>query len=202
MSGKRFIVFAIAVVMVVAGGAAFGLPPGSRIIGDGSPGPQEPRLMVSDSGTGSIAVVFIAGGQVPRATLEAMASELAPRYRTILFSLDEALVASFGGMSETAAELARLLAGRGIGLSCIVGCCSAATIIDEAAAEVPAIRGAVLFGTPQIAPVTRVPIVYVAAPAESSEVMYQVDRFLDEGADRAMPMPAKARRMRDAWIPY
>lgn len=202
MSGKKTIIFAIAVVMFVAGVAAFGLPPGSKIIGDGSPGPQEPRLVVSDSGMGSIAVVFIAGGQVPRETLEAMAAELAPRYRTILFSLDEATVASLGGMSGTAAELVRLLDGCGIGASCIVGCCSAATIIDEAAAEVPAIRGAVLFGLPQMAPVTRVPIVYVAAPAESSEVIYQVARFLDERSDIALPRPREARYMKEAWIPY
>lgn len=203
MAGKKSIVLAMAVVFALAGSVAFGVPFGPlAAVGDGSGAAAEPPIPVEDHGSGNVAVIFIAGGQVPRATLEALAAELAPRYRTLLLALDEKIVAKLGGIPETATALAAILAERGIDEGCFVGCCSAAAIIDEASVSVPNIRGAVLLGQPDVIPITQVPIVYVAGSVESSDVIYRVDRFL-EGAGPGNPPPARqARRFRGEAIAY
>jgi hypothetical protein len=203
MSGKKFIVMAMAVAFALAGSAAFGVPFGPlAAVGDGSGAAQEPPIVVEDQGSGNVAVIFIAGGQVPRSTLEAMAAELAPRYRTLLLALDETIVARLGGIPGTATALVAILAERGIDGGCFVGCCSAAAIIDEASVSVPNIRGAVLLGQPDVIPIMQVPIVYVAGPVVSSDVIYKVDRFLEEDRMGNPAFARQARRFRGEAIAY
>jgi len=194
---------AMAVAFALAGSAAFGVPFGPlAAVGDGSGAAQEPPIVVEDHGSGNVAVIFIAGGQVPQATLEAMAAELEPRYRTLLLSLDEKIVARLGGIPATATALAAILSDRGIDGGCFVGCCSAAAIIDEASASVPNIRGAVLLGQPDVLPITRVPMIYVADPIVSSDVIYKVDRFLEEDGMGNPAFARQARRFRGEAFPY
>jgi len=203
MSGKKSIVMAMAVFFVFAGSAAFGIPFGPlAAVGDGSPAAQEPPIVVEDRGNGNVAVIFIAGGQIPRATLEAMAAELAPRYRTLLLALDEKIVARLGGIPETATALAAILAGRGIDEGCFVGCCSAAAIIDEASLSVPNIRGAVLLGQPDVIPITQVPMIYVAASVASSDVLYKVGQFMDQDRGANPSEARQARRFRGEALEY
>ena len=203
MSGKKFFVLTMAVAFALAGSLAFALPSGPlAAVGDGSGAAQEPPIVVEDLGSGNVAVIFIAGGQVPRATLEAMAAELAPRYRTLLLALDERIVAELGGIPATATALAAILSDRGIDEGCFVGCCSAAAIIDEASLSVPNIRGAVLLGQPEVMPITQVPIVYVAGPVVSSDVIYRVDRFLEGNGPGNPPLSRQARRFRGELLAY
>lgn len=203
MSGKKLIVMAMAALLALAGSGAFGVPFGPlAAVGDGSGAAQEPSIVVEDHGSGTVAVIFIAGGQVPLATLEAMAAELEPRYRTLLLALDEKIVARLGGIPATATALAAILAERGIDGGCFVGCCSAAAIIDEASASVPNIRGAVLLGQPDVIPITRVPMIYVAGSVVSSDVIYKVDRFLEEDGIGNPAFARQARRFRGEALSY
>lgn len=172
-------VVVIAVLLALALSPAFGAPASQvKAIGEGSAAVQDPPFVVSDAGLGSIAVVFIAGGQVPGPCLDAAAAAVGARYRIIRFRLDEETVAACGGPSGTAAALAKVLAKAGVERACIVGCCSAAGIIGEAAVTMPSIQGAVLFGEPKLAELLPVPVVYVASSVQAQEVVSRVYGFL------------------------
>jgi hypothetical protein len=172
----------LALVMAMAAGPAFGIPADLRKVDcDASAGGQVGPLAVEDVGNGRVAVVFIAGDLAQSSTLKALAAEIRSRYRTMVFTLDDNTLACCGGMSGTAAALARLLSDSGIDRTCVVAGGDAARIVREVALTLPALRGAVFFGQPGIVPVMPVPVVVVASSVRSVDVIEQVDQLLGSG---------------------
>lgn len=182
MSGYRIGFVVLALVMALAAGPAFGIPADLRKVDcDASAGTSPNPLAVEDVGDGRVAVIFIAGDQARSSTLKAMAAEMGSRYRTMVLTLDDKAVACCGGMSGTAATLARLLSDSGIDRSCVVADGDTVHIVREVALTLPAVRGAVFFGRPETVPVLPVPAVFVAASVRSVDVIEQVDQLLGPG---------------------
>jgi len=182
MSGYRIGFVVLALVMAMAAGPAFGIPADLRKVDcDASARGQAGSLAVEDVGDGRVAVIFIAGDQAQSSTLKALAAEIGSRYRTMVFTLDDKAVASCGGMSGTAATLARLLSESGIDRTCVVAGGDTLHIVREVALTLPAVHGAVFFGRPETVPVLPVPAVFVAATVRSVDVIEQVDQLLGVG---------------------